>query len=106
MTTRFQRRIEDFTCAHCGLFVQGNGYTNHCPRCLWSRHVDMDPGDRLADCGGQMEPVALEGSPGKYRILHRCQLCFAEKWNEASLEDNFEALVALAEARAKRSLGY
>ena len=57
---RFNRRIEDFTCEHCGTEVHGNGYTNHCPNCLWSKHVDINPGDRAADCGGLMEPIAVE----------------------------------------------
>jgi Zn finger protein HypA/HybF involved in hydrogenase expression len=48
----FKRTIEDFTCEHCGEQVTGNGFTNHCPQCLWSKHVDIDPGDRLALCGG------------------------------------------------------
>jgi hypothetical protein len=103
---RFQRTVEDFTCGHCGLHVKGDGYTNHCPRCLWSQHVDINPGDRLANCGGLMEPVALEGAPGAYRILHRCQLCSTEKWNQAAPTDSFEALLALVEAQAKGTLGY
>lgn len=106
MARRFQRTVEDFACGHCGLEVQGDGYTNHCPRCLWSQHVDVNPGDRLAGCGGLMEPVAIEGTPGTYRILHRCQLCSAEKWNQASPADDFDALLALAETQAKRTLGY
>lgn len=106
MVRRFQRTVEDFTCAHCGLQVQGDGYTNHCPRCLWSRHVDINPGDRLAECGGLMVPVAIEGRPGTYRILHRCQLCAEEKWNQASSADDFEALLSLAETQARRTLGY
>ena len=41
----FTRNIEDFTCEHCGATVKGNGYTNHCPMCLWSKHVDVDQGE-------------------------------------------------------------
>ena len=57
---RFSRRTEDFTCEHCGTKVKGNGYTNHCPQCLYSKHVDINPGDRLSDCGGLMEPIDIE----------------------------------------------
>jgi hypothetical protein len=105
MGTKFTKRIEDFICEHCGLEVKGNGYTNHCPSCLWSKHVDIQPGDRAARCGGMMEPVQLEGSSPAYRILHRCQLCGTEKWNQAAPEDNFEQLLALAENQLKRQLG-
>lgn len=38
----FTRVIEDFICENCGTEVKGNGYTNHCPKCLWSKHVDKD----------------------------------------------------------------
>lgn len=99
MSRQFQRRIENFTCAQCGLHVQGDGYTNHCPRCLWSRHVDEHPGDRQAQCGGMMQPVAVDGAPDSYRILHRCRDCGLERWNRSASEDHFEALVALAEAQ-------
>jgi len=54
---RFQKRIEDFVCERCGAFVKGTGYTDHCPECLWSKHVDVNPGDREAECGGLMEHV-------------------------------------------------
>ncbi|MFN2146641.1 MAG: RNHCP domain-containing protein, partial [Anaerolineales bacterium] len=36
---KFQRRIEYFICEHCGAEVSGVGFTNHCPVCLWSKHV-------------------------------------------------------------------
>lgn len=105
MPNNFIRRIEDFKCEHCGLAVKGNGYTNHCPRCLWSKHVDISPGDRAAKCGGLMEPVAVEGSTSAYRILHRCQVCGYEKWNQAAPEDDFEQLLNLAREQLKRVLG-
>ncbi|MEK7158524.1 MAG: RNHCP domain-containing protein, partial [Patescibacteria group bacterium] len=46
MSRTFQRRVEDFTCESCGAQVTGDGYTNHCPQCLVSKHVDVYPGDR------------------------------------------------------------
>ncbi|HSS96742.1 MAG TPA: RNHCP domain-containing protein [Terriglobales bacterium] len=106
MSRRFQRTVEDFICGHCGQNVQGTGYTNHCPRCLWSKHVDINPGDRLAKCGGLMEPLAVEGNPGAYRILHRCSVCGFESWNKAAVSDDFAQLLTLAENSAKRTLGY
>ena len=95
-TPKFQRTVEDFTCENCGHEVEGSGYTNHCPRCLWSKHVDVNPGDRAADCGGLMRPVAVEVRGDQYRILQRCEQCGHEHWNKASPQDDFEALLALA----------
>ncbi len=92
----FQRRIEDFTCNHCGREVKGSGYTNHCPHCLWSTHVDINPGDRAAHCGGMMEPIRLEGSTPHYRIVQRCNRCGIERINNVQPEDHAEALMKIA----------
>ena len=97
----FQRRIEDFECLHCGETVEGNGYTNHCPNCLWSRHVDINPGDRLADCQGMMEAVVIDKKGQQYRILYRCENCGHEAWNQSAPEDNFDRLVAIAKSTGK-----
>ena len=98
---RFQRRIEDFSCAHCDTPVHGSGYTNHCPRCLWSKHVDVNPGDRAADCGGMMEPIGLGGSSPEYAIVHRCTRCGLVRRNRADPSDESEALLALVERSAR-----
>lgn len=79
----------------------GDGYTNHCPSCLWSRHVDRQPGDRKAECKGMMMPIELEGQVGELRILHRCQLCDKEVWNQAAQDDDFDTLLALARERGE-----
>ncbi len=95
-TKRFQRTKEDFTCERCGLQVKGSGYTNHCSHCLWSKHVDVNPGDRQATCQGQMEPVGVETKGGEYTILHRCTRCGLKKRNKASASDDFDALLQLS----------
>ncbi len=100
-TKNFQRRIEDFECLHCGQHVEGNGYTNHCPHCLWSRHVDINPGDRLADCDGMMAAVRIHKKGERYRILHRCEICGHEAWNQSAKKDNFDRLLALAKSMGK-----
>ena len=99
MSVKFQRRVEDFVCEHCEEKVSGDGYTNHCPHCLWSKHVDLHPGDRAAACGGMMQPVNVEGRAGQYRLRHRCQKCGYEKYNKVVEGDDFEALLALATRR-------
>ena len=92
----FQRRIEDFVCEHCGVEVKGNGYTNHCTKCLWSKHVDINPGDRAATCKGAMEPRGLMVQGSNYTILHRCLICGFERKNRSVAEDDFETILALA----------
>lgn len=92
---RFTRRIEDFSCGHCGAGVTGDGYTNHCPRCLWSRHVDINPGDRAADCGGLMEPVAAGVTNDRWVITHRCVECGFVRPNRSAADDDEAALRSL-----------
>lgn len=96
----FIRTIEDFTCGHCGVSVTGNGYTNHCPKCLWSKHVDIHPGDRLAQCQGLMAPVRIVEERGRRRVQHRCQICRYEKVNDVSPEDDFEVMIAVMKKEA------
>jgi hypothetical protein len=91
----FTRRVEDFTCGHCGHSVRGSGYTNHCPACLWSRHVDVSPGDRAASCVGMMEPVAVVFERGGYVIGFRCVRCDHTWRNKAAPSDDPSALHAL-----------
>jgi len=105
MSKRFQRTIEAFTCLHCGRDVAGTGYTNHCPDCLWARHVDVNPGDRLETCGGMMEPIRVELRRGAYVIVHRCERCGTERKNRTARDDDFETLVAIARRTAARELG-
>jgi len=82
---------QPFTCRECGAEVQplrGGGYRNHCPACLCSLHVDVNPGDRANDCGGVMEPVGAEltGKKG-WVIVHRCRRCGEVRRNKAALAD-------------------
>lgn len=99
MSRNFQRRREDFTCESCGAAVTGDGYTNHCPVCLWSKHVDINPGDRAQSCQGMMEPAAVETKQGTYRIRFVCSRCGEERWNKASKTDDFEMLTQIAANR-------
>jgi hypothetical protein len=103
MAGNFTRTIEDFVCLHCGARVSGDGYTNHCPQCLWSRHVDVQPGDRASECCGMMEPVRVFQKHGEYFVQHRCIQCGHEKNNRTIKSDNFETLLAIVAKRSERS---
>ncbi|MDO8552689.1 MAG: RNHCP domain-containing protein [bacterium] len=97
---RFQRKIEDFTCEHCGEKIIGDGYTNHCPHCLWSKHVDVNPGDRGSACGGMMKPVRIEGTVAAYFIIHKCIKCGVERRNIFGKKDSIEAMLDIAKNSA------
>lgn len=92
---RFTRRTEDFVCGHCEREVRGTGYTNHCPHCLWSRHVDVRPGDRAADCGGLMEPIGAQLERGELVVVQCCVECGHLWRNKTSPADDRDLLIAL-----------
>jgi hypothetical protein len=88
MDKKFQRKIEDFVCENCGAKVKGNGYTNHCPVCLCSKHVDINPGDRAATCLGLMKPIDIELKKGEYIVIQQCEKCKHLRKNKVTAEDN------------------
>ena len=104
MRKNFLRSGNDaFVCENCSQTVApltSGSYRNHCPFCLYSKHVDIVPGDRLQLCKGMMEPVGVDYSAKKgWVILHRCLRCSAERRNKAALNDaqsdDYETLIAL-----------
>ena len=89
-----------FRCHHCHLDVPedapGTQHRNHCPFCLWSRHVDVEPGDRASDCLASMEPIAIavrkDGS-GCSSMLQRLRTLSS---NRVAGDDNPLLLVRIA----------
>ena len=97
---------EAFTCEHCGIAVEplGKGtYRDHCPVCLYGKHVDQDgPGDRLSRCKGLLAPVGVDQDGKKgFVIIYECVKCGASKRNKAAADDH---LAELSEILSKRSL--
>ena len=92
---------DTFKCKHCGRTVvpegAGSDHRNHCPYCLFSQHLDITPGDREADCGGVMEPIAVwVRKNGEWAIIHRCKVCGALSSNRIAADDNPMKLMSLA----------
>lgn len=98
MSKLFERKIEDFTCEHCGYSVVGDGYTNHCPKCLWSKHVDVNPGDRHASCKGLMKPATVEKETGEYVLTHECVKCGHRKRNKVGKQDEFDQVIKIVKS--------
>jgi len=75
----------------------GTEHRNHCPNCLHSVHLDIEPGDREADCGGVMEPIAVwVRKGGEWAIIHRCRRCGALSSNRIAADDHEMLLMSLA----------
>ena len=102
MSKSFQKNKEDFICEQCGEAVRGSGFTNHCPFCLWSKHVDVNPGDREGACGGMMEPEAVEMRDQRYVIVHRCIRCGTRKRNRVDASDDMDGVIKIVEEKTGR----
>lgn len=92
---------QDFQCIRCRHVVPhhafGTRHRNHCPMCLWSRHLDEEPGDRACPCAQPMEPVAIEvRREGEWSIVHRCTGCGTLRTNRIAGDDHELALLSLA----------
>ena len=92
---------ETFPCRVCGKSIvpagAGSRHRNHCPHCLASCHLDRKPGDRAADCGGVMDPIAVwVRRDGEWAIIHRCRSCGVLHSNRIAADDNPAKLLSLA----------
>ena len=93
------RRI--FVCNVCARTVfpngAGSGHRNHCPYCLSSQHLDIEPGDREADCGGVMEPIAVwVEKTANGRSFTAARFAGALSSNRIAADDNPMKLMSLA----------
>ncbi len=111
---RFTKNDNGFVCENCGFEVMPLGKTsrNHCPQCLCSIHIDINPGDRASDCGGLLVPILCTPDLKKgYIITHKCKKCGELRRNKAALKisakdnlpdnqyDNEEFLIKLTVCR-------
>ena len=95
---RFTKNDKSIICENCGHEVPPLKYTsrNHCPVCLCSLHLDINPGDRASDCHGVMDPVTAEPDAKKgFIITHKCRRCGALRRNKAADDDDRNKLIKL-----------
>lgn len=97
----FRTPSDDFRCGHCHALIgpppSGGKHRNHCPRCLYSRHVDgRTPGDRASDCGATMAPAGVFARRnGEQALVHRCLGCGFERHNRIAADDDIVAVMRL-----------
>ena len=93
---------EEFICENCGRKVEKLEYScrNHCNHCLYSKHVDKNPGDRAEECHGLLEPIGIEISSKKgYIIIYKCKKCGAIRKNKAAKDDNMDLIIKRSGAK-------
>jgi hypothetical protein len=97
---RKSKDSSEFRCTNCSIIIgpplSGSQQRNHCPLCLHSKHVDLVPGDRSAECGSKMEPIAIWVKREEWSILHRCMGCGVIHSNRIASDDNEMLLLSLA----------
>lgn len=91
-------RDEKFICDNCGAEVSELGYTarDHCPYCLYSKHVDIMPGDRQNKCQGLLKPVMIEKFKDTYKIVYKCERCHATHKNIVAKDDNMDEIIKIS----------
>lgn len=89
---------EDFICENCGFEVKKLGYTarDHCPNCLYSKHVDINPGDRQNTCKGLLKPVGIEKFKDSFKILYKCEKCKNDHKNIMATDDNMDLIIEIS----------
>lgn len=91
----FRKLNDPFVCENCGANVPPASKTSrdHCNVCLYSKHVDIFPGDRKEVCSGLMKPIDYEYKSGKYVIVFKCIKCGKVGKNKAAKDDNIAELL-------------
>ena len=89
---------EEFICENCNKLVKKLEYTSrdHCPYCLYSKHVDINPGDRANNCKGLLVPYQIEKFKNTYKIIYKCSKCNIIHKNIIANDDNFEKIIELS----------
>lgn len=98
---RFKMIDEEFICENCGKKVEPLKYTarDHCPYCLYSKHVDINPGDRKNTCSGFLEPISVEKHKKGFKIIYKCQKCKEIKKNISAIDDDMDLIIKLSVIR-------
>ena len=95
---KFNMVDEEFTCEKCGKKVSKLNYSarDHCTYCLYSKHVDINPGDRLNKCQGLLQPIEIEKFKDTYKIIYKCEKCNMNHKNIIALDDNMDLIIELS----------
>ena len=95
---RFNELDEGFICEHCSKNVGPLGYSSrdHCPHCLYSKHVDINPGDRENPCKGLLKPIQIEKFKDTYKIVYQCESCKEYHKNIIAKDDDMNEIINIS----------
>ena len=94
----FIKNDEGFICENCGQRVEKLYTTSrdHFPYCLYSKHVDIMPGDRLNPCHGLLKPTGIEKFKDTFKILYICQKCKQLHKNIMASDDDMNEIIRIS----------
>ena len=94
----FTMRDEEFICDNCQRKVYPLKYTarDHCPYCLYSKHLDILPGDRKNTCHGLLKPIGIEKFKDTYKIIYKCEKCGETHKNIIAKDDDMDLIIKLS----------
>lgn len=114
MNLKQEEKNKGFVCINCQKWVPISSINktinrNHCPHCLWSKHVDENvAGDRMASCNTGMRPIGLttkisrvdkwgQEVRGEVMIIHECNRCEKISLNRILAEDASSEIIKVFE---------
>lgn len=103
----FTKNDESFVCLNCNKKVEKLKYTSrdHCNHCLYSIHIDIEPGDRLNECKGMLIPINVLSTSKKGLVIeYRCSKCKEVVNNIAAEDDNNEMIYKVIENYSKAGI--
>lgn len=94
----FQKNDESFICDYCKKQVLPLNYSSrdHCNYCLCSKHVDINPGDRLNTCRGMLYPIGIEKYKDTYKIVYKCDKCNTIHKNIMANDDDMNKIIEIS----------
>ena len=95
---KFRELDEEFICENCHKKVQPLEYSSrdHCPHCLYSKHVDINPGDRANSCKGLLKPIGIEKYRDTFKIIYQCEKCKIIHKNIMAKDDDLSEIIRIS----------
>ena len=92
-----KKNNQSFYCENCSQLVEPHPKSSrdHCNKCLYSKHIDIIPGDRENKCCGLLKPIGIKLTPKK-QIKYLCNKCNEPRYCVIAPDDSIEEIIKLS----------